>query len=54
VVNGYKWELGWDVDDYSEDNDLATRKPDKLREMQELFPWSEASKHNVFPLDNVW
>ncbi len=51
VVNGYKWELYNIADDYSEDNDLAAKIPDKLREMQELF-LVEASKYNVFPLDN--
>jgi arylsulfatase len=51
VVNGYKWELYNIADDYSEDNDLAAKMPDKLREMQELF-FAEASRYNVFPLDN--
>ena len=51
VVNGYKWELYNIDEDYSEDNNLATTMPDKLREMQELF-LVEASKYDVFPLDN--
>jgi len=51
VVNGYKWELYNIADDYSESNDLAAKMPDKLRELQELF-MVEATKHNVFPLDN--
>jgi arylsulfatase A-like enzyme len=51
VVNGYKWELYNIADDYSENNDLAAKMPDKLREMQELF-LVEAAKYNVFPLDN--
>jgi arylsulfatase A-like enzyme len=51
VVNGYKWELYNLTDDYSQANDLAATNPDKLREMQELF-LLEASKYNVFPLDN--
>ena len=51
VVNGYKWELYNIAEDYSENNDLATKMPDKLREMQELF-FVEAAKYNVFPLDN--
>jgi arylsulfatase A-like enzyme len=51
VVNGYKWELYNIAEDYSENNDLATKMPDKLRDMQELF-WVEASKYNVLPLDN--
>jgi len=51
VVNGYKWELYNIADDYSESNDLAAKMPDKLRELQELFI-VEATKYNVFPLDN--
>jgi arylsulfatase len=51
VVNGYKWELYDITKDYSENNDLAAKMPDKLREMQELF-LVEAAKYNVFPLDN--
>jgi arylsulfatase len=51
VVNGYNWELYNIADDYSEDNDLAAKNPDKLRELQELF-LVEAAKYNVFPLDN--
>jgi arylsulfatase len=51
VVNGYKWELYNIADDYSESNDLAGKMPDKLRELQELF-FVEATKYNVFPLDN--
>jgi arylsulfatase len=51
VVNGYKWELYNIAQDYSESNDLAARMPDKLRELQQLF-LVEATKYNVFPLDN--
>ncbi|HEV2971620.1 MAG TPA: sulfatase-like hydrolase/transferase [Pirellulales bacterium] len=51
VVNGYKWELYNIAEDYSEDNDLAAKMPDKLRDMKELF-LVEATKYNVFPLDN--
>src|SRR5262249_46349741 len=51
VVNGYRWELYNIADDYSESNDLASKQPDKLREMKELF-LREATKYNVFPLDN--
>jgi arylsulfatase A-like enzyme len=52
VVNGYSWELYNIAEDYSESNDLAAKMPDKLRQMQELF-LVEASKYNVFPLDNA-
>jgi arylsulfatase A-like enzyme len=51
VVNGYKWELYNLNEDYSEYNDLSAKNPDKLRDMQELF-LMEATKYNVFPLDN--
>jgi arylsulfatase len=51
VINGYKWELYNLNEDYSEANDLAAKMPDKLREMQELF-MVEATKYNVFPMDN--
>ncbi len=51
VVNGYKWELYNLNDDYSEYNDLSAKYPDKLRDLQELF-LVEATKYNVFPLDN--
>jgi Sulfatase len=51
-VLDYKWELYNIADDYSENNDLAAKKPEKLREMQDIF-FVEASKYNVFPLDNA-
>jgi hypothetical protein len=51
VLNGYKWELYNIADDYSENNDLSAKYPDKLRELQELF-LVEAQKYQVFPLDN--
>ena len=51
VVNGYTWELYKLADDYSEANDLAAKMPDRLRDMKELF-MVEATKYNVFPLDN--
>src|SRR6476619_1537342 len=37
VVNGYKWELYNIAEDYSQANDLAASRPDKLRQLQELF-----------------
>ena len=51
VLNGYRWELYNIVNDYSENNDLAAKYPDKLKELQELF-LVEAQKYQVFPLDN--
>ena len=51
VVDGYDWELYNLDEDYSQNNDLAAKMPDKLKQMQELF-LMEAAKYNVFPLDN--
>ncbi len=51
VLNGYKWELYNIDEDYSQNNDLAAKYPDKLKELQELF-LVEAEKYQVFPLDN--
>jgi len=51
VVNGYTWELYNIAEDFSQNNDLAAKMPDKLRDMKELF-LVEAAKYNVFPLDN--
>jgi arylsulfatase A-like enzyme len=52
VVNGYKWELYHITEDFSQNNDLATKNPDKLKELQALF-LTEAAKYNVLPLDNT-
>jgi arylsulfatase A-like enzyme len=46
VTTGYAWE------DYSENNNLAAKNPDKLKALQALF-LTEAAKYNVFPLDNT-
>lgn len=50
-INDYKWELYNIADDYSQNNDLAAKNPDKLKEMQALF-LTEAAKYQVLPLDN--
>jgi arylsulfatase len=47
----YKWELYNIADDYSQANDLAAKKPGKLKELQGLF-LKEAAKYQVLPLDN--
>jgi hypothetical protein len=52
VVNGYKWELYHVTEDFSQNNDLAAKNPDKLKELQALF-LTEAAKYNVLPLDNT-
>jgi arylsulfatase A-like enzyme len=50
-VNDYKWELYNLTEDYSQDNDLSAKMPDKLKEMQALFV-QEAAKYQVLPLNN--
>src|SRR4030095_9649582 len=50
VLNVYK-ELYNIDEDYSQNNDLAARFPDKLKELQELF-LVQAERYQVFPLDN--
>jgi arylsulfatase len=51
VITGYNWELYNVDDDPTQSNDLATKMPDKLKELEDLF-YAEAKKYNVFPLDN--
>ena len=51
AINDYKWELYNIAADYSEYEDLATKQPDKLKELQGLF-LTEAEKYQVLPLDN--
>ncbi len=51
VITGYSWELYNVQDDPTEYNDLVTKMPDKLKEMQDLF-YSETRKYEVLPLDN--
>jgi arylsulfatase len=46
-----KWELYNLADDFSEANDLSTKYPQKLKELQNDF-WIEAKKYNVLPLDD--
>jgi arylsulfatase len=52
-LGDYKWELYNLADDYSQNNDLAAKNPDKLKELQRLFD-EEARKYEVLPLDNSW
>ncbi len=51
VITGYNWELYNVAADPTESEDLATRMPAKLKELQDLF-YAEAKKNNVLPLDN--
>ena len=50
-LDQYKWELYNVAEDFSQNNDLAAKMPDKLRELQAVF-LQEAAKYNVLPLDN--
>jgi arylsulfatase len=45
------WELYDTTKDWSQADDLSRRMPEKLAELQRLFDL-EASKYNVFPLDD--
>ena len=45
------WELYDTTKDWSQAHDLAKQMPDKVAELQHLFDL-EASKYNVFPLDD--
>src|SRR5262249_61021838 len=51
VITGYNWELYNVQDDLTQFNDLATKMPEKLKQMQDLF-YAEAKKYNVIALDN--
>ncbi len=43
------WELYHVAEDFSERHDLSAERPDKLRDLQELW-WIEAARNNVLPL----
>ena len=45
------WELYDGTSDWTQAHDLASRHPEKLAELQQLF-LIEAAKYNVFPLDD--
>ena len=52
MITGYNWELYNVQEDPTQFNDLATKMPEKLKQMQDLF-YAEAQKYNVLPLDNT-
>ena len=56
VITGYKWELynvgELQTGDPTENNDLAAKMPEKLKQMQDIF-YAEAKKFDVLPLDNT-
>ena len=43
------WELYYLPDDFTQANDLAAQKPEKLAELKELF-WQEAERNRALPL----
>lgn len=45
-----KWELYDLSKDFSQANDLSSKHPEKLKELEEQF-WKEAARYNVLPLD---
>lgn len=47
----FKWELYNINEDFSQSNNLASRSPGKLKELQDAFD-GEAKKYNVYPLDS--
>lgn len=47
----FKWELYNITEDFSQANDVASKYPDKLKELQAAFD-VEAKKYNVYPLDS--
>ncbi|WP_426616215.1 arylsulfatase [Bradyrhizobium sp. McL0616] len=51
VITGYNWELYNVKDDPTQSEDLASKMPDKLKQLQDVF-YSEAKKYNVLPIDN--
>src|SRR5260370_9049308 len=55
VITGYKWELYNVMEDPTENDDLAAKMSDKLKQMQNIF-YLEAAKYNVLPraLRRLW
>jgi hypothetical protein len=51
VLTGYRWERYDTSKDFSEADDLAASRPERLRSLQELF-LVEVARHGVLPLDN--
>jgi len=45
-----KWELYDTTKDFSQANDVAAAKPQRLRDLQDQW-WAEAAKYSVLPLD---
>ncbi len=50
LLRAQKWELFHTDEDFSESDDLAERRPEKLAELVERW-WAEAGRYDVLPLD---
>jgi len=48
----YPWELYDLRNDWTQNDDVAAKYPEKLKELQEIF-WKEAAKYQVLPLDTT-
>ena len=51
-VTEYPWELYDLRKDWTQTEDVASKNPEKLKELQDLF-WKEADKYQVLPLDTT-
>jgi arylsulfatase A-like enzyme len=51
ALNGYQWELYNLADDPTQNNNLASREPDRLRRMKEIW-MMEATRFQVLPISN--
>jgi arylsulfatase len=49
--NSEQWELYKVDEDFTESNNLASKNPEKVKELNDLW-WKEARKYNVLPLDD--
>ena len=51
-IDDQKWELYHLTDDFSEAVDLASKEPQRVRDLQDLF-WAQAARYHVLPLVDV-
>ena len=51
MITGYQWELYNTDEDFSQADNLVTKYPDKLNELQLVF-YTEAARYDVLPLDD--
>jgi arylsulfatase len=50
-INDWSWELYDITEDFSQSNNIASKHPEKLQEMQYLF-YGEARKYGALPIDS--